>query len=754
VVTPLVVLYLVNQPSDSQGQPAGGSGPPGNALDFDGKDDYVEVPDDPSLDGMNGLTISMWIHPHTLRNYDVLISKGDWGDSYLAHLGRNGSVWFGRAVGDRARAPGIVTPNEWNHLALVFNGNSWIVYLNGKQKAKVSSSLSSIQSTTKDLLIGTTTSSNSLYDGKMDEVRIWQEARTQQEIQDLMHQEISNPSNKSNLVAYYDFNSSSGDTLIDRAGTNDGTLKNMTTTNGNNDWVASGAALTDASTKLTAGNTFSNDLAGIWPANSNATSGGLTLSENQNNSLAARENVIIGHNNDTGRNTNPKSSDYNFSRVSASSLIAVAKRRWYVDENAAGKPVDLTVNTQGAGFGTFYSGYKSDYVLIKVNNGNPDTLLTSADSIVPNNTISFDSISVNGTYTIGKVNNNHNQGSGVNTAPPGNALDFDGSDDYVEVPGHPALDGMNGLTISMWIHPHTLSDYDVLIGKEQWGDSYFAHLGRNGSVWFGSDVGDRVRASGIVTPNEWNHLAMVFNGNSWIIYLNGRQKAKVSSSSSSIQSTSKDLMIGYNTSSNSYFDGKMDELRIWREARTQQDIRDLMHQEISNPTNKNNLVAYYQFNSSSGNILVDQTSNYINAYLKNMTTTNGNNDWVASGAPFTDASTKLTAGNPFSNDLAGIWRADTSATSGGLTVSENQNNSLTGQDNVVIGHNKATGQRTNPNNSNYNFSNVSASSLYAVANRQWFVDENAGGKQVDLTFNTKKAGISGFNTGNKDDQIA
>jgi hypothetical protein len=28
VVTPLVVLYIVKQPSDSQGQPAGGSGRP------------------------------------------------------------------------------------------------------------------------------------------------------------------------------------------------------------------------------------------------------------------------------------------------------------------------------------------------------------------------------------------------------------------------------------------------------------------------------------------------------------------------------------------------------------------------------------------------------------------------------------------------------------------------------------------------------------------------------------------------------
>ena len=74
--------------------------------------------------------------------------------------------------------------------------------------------------------------------GKMDEIRIWNDVRTQQEIRDNLHR-IVTPGSESNLVAYWKLNESSGTSSADSKGSNTGTLFNMN----DGDWVASTAPL-------------------------------------------------------------------------------------------------------------------------------------------------------------------------------------------------------------------------------------------------------------------------------------------------------------------------------------------------------------------------------------------------------------------------------------------------------------------------------------------------------------------------------
>ena len=52
----------------------------GNALEFDGVVDFVEVPDSQSLRMDNAGTIEMWINPTEIRDYDgIFIKAADWG---------------------------------------------------------------------------------------------------------------------------------------------------------------------------------------------------------------------------------------------------------------------------------------------------------------------------------------------------------------------------------------------------------------------------------------------------------------------------------------------------------------------------------------------------------------------------------------------------------------------------------------------------------------------------------------------------
>ena len=80
---------------------------------------------------------------------------------------------------------------------------------------------------------------NELFNGKIDEVRIWNNARTETEIRQNMYWELPDPSSETNLVSYYKLNETSGTTADNTEGTAayDGTLHNMD----NSDWQTSPA---------------------------------------------------------------------------------------------------------------------------------------------------------------------------------------------------------------------------------------------------------------------------------------------------------------------------------------------------------------------------------------------------------------------------------------------------------------------------------------------------------------------------------
>ena len=82
------------------------------------------------------------------------------------------------------------------------------------------------------------------------------------------------------------------------------------------------------------------------------------------------------------------------------------------------------------------------------------------------------------------------------------------------------------------------------------------------------------------------------------------------------------MHIGANNG-NRNFHGSIDEIRIWNEARSQAEIQAYMKSTLTGT--ESNLVAYYQFDQSSGTSLEDATGNYDG-------TTSGDPQWVTSDA--------------------------------------------------------------------------------------------------------------------------
>ncbi|MCD4736577.1 MAG: LamG domain-containing protein, partial [Bacteroidales bacterium] len=77
------------------------------------------------------------------------------------------------------------------------------------------------------------TPAGNYFDGTLDDVRIWNVARTEQQIRENMHKTLSQI--ETGLISYWQMNESSGNIANDNYWTNDGTLINMT----DDDWFES-----------------------------------------------------------------------------------------------------------------------------------------------------------------------------------------------------------------------------------------------------------------------------------------------------------------------------------------------------------------------------------------------------------------------------------------------------------------------------------------------------------------------------------
>jgi competence protein ComGC len=169
------------------------SGRVGGALDFDGWNDYVQVPDSPSFHIADGISILAWINPEDNREWRTIASK-------LAHVPycRTDLYWFlhDRKIGASLAGPcgiwGLWRPNvhistdEWTHVALTYDGFSMIMYKDGDDRASAwaSGSLMLAEgSSTESFYLGRNTEWGEYFDGKIDDVRLYRRALSEDQVE-------------------------------------------------------------------------------------------------------------------------------------------------------------------------------------------------------------------------------------------------------------------------------------------------------------------------------------------------------------------------------------------------------------------------------------------------------------------------------------------------------------------------------------------------------------------------------------------
>ncbi|XMO87725.1 LamG-like jellyroll fold domain-containing protein [Algibacter sp. AS12] len=168
--------------------------PPHSAtIDFDGVDDYVDS--DFNFSGLSKMTTMLWIKlDDTFTNYGVIVNQGEFildvdGGMELSTNVNNG--YLDSNMSDKLQR------NKWYHIAVVFDSsllfNNLKLYLNGALIKSTShfSLKGSISSSLDKLTIGKSSASdNNYFKGSIDEVRVFDVALTENQLQQMIYQEI------------------------------------------------------------------------------------------------------------------------------------------------------------------------------------------------------------------------------------------------------------------------------------------------------------------------------------------------------------------------------------------------------------------------------------------------------------------------------------------------------------------------------------------------------------------------------------
>lgn len=205
--------------------------------------------------------------------------------------------------------------------------------------------------------------------------------------------------------------------------------------------------------------------------------------------------------------------------------------------------------------------------------------------------LKFDETS--GSSTAADATGNGHNGTLVNaitatawvTGVAGNALQFDGVDDYLDVPDDAALDfGTGDFSVSFWVNKRATSSSNsnnwgvtkwqsggATPGQNEWMIS-LSSSGNNDNPRFAIESGTTTFTTSspdAVSLNSFHHLVGVRSGGSMLLYVDGVLKAVNNTLGTSvINNVGRDLRVANSGINNFYTNGVFDDLQLYNQALT------------------------------------------------------------------------------------------------------------------------------------------------------------------------------------------
>ena len=167
----------------------------------------------------------------------------------------------------------------------------------------------------------------------------------------------------------------------------------------------------------------------------------------------------------------------------------------------------------------------------------------------------------------------------------GGCYSFDGTDDYVEVSGNTAFD-VNTITVGGWLKTSIdNNDHHPIILRNTFvsgtGNGFSVTRCRNGlsagnklriMVVGDSSVG-YLSSNNLINEDIWHHFILTADGTQIKLYIDGFLNAVSSQPAGNIYQAGSSIYIGTNTSKDIFFNGYIDDVRIYNGALSSAQIK-------------------------------------------------------------------------------------------------------------------------------------------------------------------------------------
>lgn len=210
----------------------------------------------------------------------------------------------------------------------------------------------------------------------------------------------------------------------------------------------------------------------------------------------------------------------------------------------------------------------------------------------------------------------------------GQALTFNGSSDYVDVPDNSSLDiDTTSLTIAFWMKLSSMpgsgiygaSPY-IIFDKAYGGSAYTVFIGNNGMLFNLPSGAGGIGSSFTPVLNQWMHYVAVFDNANDIsrVYLDGSLHDTATNQVGNLDQNDYSLRIGYKTYSGTtgtYFNGTLDDVRIYNRALSSSEVYQLytagtatVNAPPEDPLSQS-LLGYWKLDEGTGTNATDSSGN-------------------------------------------------------------------------------------------------------------------------------------------------
>ncbi len=188
-------------------------------IDFNGNRQEINIGKFPEMLGNSSKTIEAWAHARAFNNAGIWQAgqRGGTAKDFSLRTSTTDERWRVQHWGTPdydATVPG--SKDAWHHYAVVYNGSSSKLFVNGVQVAQENSNLN-----TGNLDVQIARWQGSFFNGGIDQFRVWEDALTGSTLKEYSNKPVdSSHPNLSSLIGAYDFDEGSGDFTSDNSANN------------------------------------------------------------------------------------------------------------------------------------------------------------------------------------------------------------------------------------------------------------------------------------------------------------------------------------------------------------------------------------------------------------------------------------------------------------------------------------------------------------------------------------------------------